>query len=95
MKQHKIHIITNSIKLFQTQLNSGMLKTAKFLFGNNRLKWTKWTKLDQMDQVEPNGLNWTEVDLIDRSRPKGPNGLDLRDQSGPNGAKGPNGLKCT
>ena len=43
-----------------------MLKTAKCLFGNNRLKWTKWTKLDQMDEVEPNDLNWTEVDQKDR-----------------------------
>ena len=48
-----------------------------------------------MDQVEPNGLNWTEVNLIDQSGPKGLNGLDQRDQSGPNGTKGPNGLKCT
>ena len=58
--------------MYKTQLNSGMLKTANCLFGNNRLKWTKRTKLDQMDLVEPNGLNWTEVDRIQQSKPNGP-----------------------
>ena len=57
-----------------------MLKTAKFLFGNNRLKRTKWTKLEQMDQVEPNGLNWTEVDQKDRMDWTSETKVDLMEQ---------------